>query len=346
MRSLPMKAQAMDLENVLGIAAAWHKNGERVALATVTQTWGSSPRPAGSRMAMTESGKIEGSVSGGCIEGAVVQAALQSLQSGIPALLDFSVTNELAWEVGLACGGTVKVFVEPFSMKPAMLAGLADAATARRPMAFAKRLTDAAEFLLPDPAAPDALNAAGSAALAAEKTGTETISGEAWFIEVRHPAPRLVVVGAVHIAQVLAPLAAMMGFAVTMVDPRRAFNNSERFPGVALCHEWPDAALNGLSPDPRTAVVTLTHDPKLDDPALDRALHSEAFYIGALGSRKTHAARLARLRAAGHGDAALERIRGPVGLDIGAVSAPEIALSIMAEIVAVLRHGGLGARTA
>jgi xanthine dehydrogenase accessory factor len=231
-------------------------------------------------------------------------------------------------------------------MRAETIAALAAAAAARRPVALAVRLTDAANYILPDPAAPAALNAAGAAALAAERNGTEMIDGEAWFIEARNPAPRLVLVGAVHIAQALCPMAALAGLAVTLVDPRRAFGNQARFPDAVISNDWPDVALAALRPDRRTAVVTLTHDPKLDDPALDRALHSEAFYIGALGSRKTHAARLERLRALGHGDAALRRVRGPVGLAIGAAGAAEIALSIIAEITAVRRGAALGARDA
>jgi xanthine dehydrogenase accessory factor len=227
----------------------------------------------------------------------------------------------------------------------ATITALAKSTAARRPVAFAKRLSDAAEFILPDPAASEALNAAGAAVLAADRSETRTIGEEVWFIEARNPPPRLILVGAVHIAQALAPLGSMMGFAVLLVDPRRTFGNDERFPDAEIMNEWPDTALQALRPDARTAVVTLTHDPKIDDPALDQALRSEAFYIGALGSRKTHAGRCERLGILGHENAALQRIRGPVGLDIGAVSAPEIALSVIAEIVAVRRQGRLGTRT-
>lgn len=229
-------------------------------------------------------------------------------------------------------------------MKATMIAALSEAAVSRRPVAFAKRLSDGAEFLLPDPAAPETLNRAGAAALAADKTEVLTIGAESWFIEARPPSPRLILVGAVHIAQALVPIAGMAGFSVMLVDPRQAFGNALRFPGADIRHEWPDAALDALRPDARTAVVTLTHDPKLDDPALDQALRSEAFYIGALGSRKTHAARLERLRALGHDNSVLPRLHGPVGLNIGAVSAVEIALSIMAEIIAVRRQGDLARR--
>ncbi len=229
-------------------------------------------------------------------------------------------------------------------MKLATIAALNEAFAARRPVAFAKNLATAEEFLLPDPSAPAALNEAGAAALARDKTGTIEIDGDAWFIEARNPAPRLILIGAVHIAQALVPLAAMSGFEVILVDPRRGFGNAERFPGTRMINEWPDEALDKLQPDIRTAIVTLTHDPKLDDPALDKALRSAAFYIGALGSRKTHGTRLERLAALGHGEDTLKRIRGPVGLDIAAITTAEIALSIIAEIVAVHRGSRLGVR--
>lgn len=226
-------------------------------------------------------------------------------------------------------------------MKTEHLAALRDAAEARRPVAFAMRLPDGAAYILPDPAAPAALAAEAASMLAEDRTATVRIGGETWFIESRNPAPRAIIVGAVHIAQSLAPLAASMGFAVIVVDPRSAFASADRFPGVATRTDWPDEALDALAPDSRTAIVTLTHDPKLDDPALIRALASDAFYIGALGSRKTHAKRLDRLRGAGLAEAALARIRAPAGLDIGAVTAPEIALSIVAQMVAA-RRGRLG----
>jgi xanthine dehydrogenase accessory factor len=226
-------------------------------------------------------------------------------------------------------------------LRPATITALNKARSERRAVAFAKRLTDSVEFLLPSPDAPASLNEAGLTALRQDKTGMRTIGGEPWFIEARNPPPRLILVGAVHIAQALSPLACMAGFEVILVDPRRTFGNEDRFPGIELMNEWPDTALQRLCPDARAAIVTLTHDPKLDDPALDHALRTEAFYIGALGSRKTHTARLERLRALGHESASLARIYGPVGLDIAAATATEIALSVIAEIVAIRRGGGI-----
>ena len=231
-------------------------------------------------------------------------------------------------------------------MTPALIAALAEARAAKRPVVVATRLSDGAQMLLPAVEGTPELNAAAQAALDDDASGTKAIGGADWFLHAHNPPARLIVVGAVHIAQALVPFAAGLGFGVTVVDPRRAFATDERFPNVAVSGEWPDEAMDALQPDSRTAVVTLTHDPKLDDPALDRALRSLAYYIGALGSRKTHAARLARLRELGHDEAALSRIHGPVGLDIAAVTAPEIALSILAQIVAVRRGAGIGRKQA
>ncbi|MGI4976359.1 MAG: XdhC family protein [Janthinobacterium lividum] len=234
-------------------------------------------------------------------------------------------------------------------MTPALLAALAAARDAKRPAVLATRLPDGAQTLLvrddagslDTPGATPGLADAADAALRDDACRTVTLGGapeESWFLQAFNPPVRLVVVGAVHIAQALVPLASGLGFAVTVVDPRGAFASEARFPGVALSRDWPDEALAALRPDSRTAVITLTHDPKLDDPALDAALRSDAFCVGALGSRKTHAARLDRLRALGHDDAALARIHGPVGLDIAAVTSAEIALSIAAQLVLARRR--------
>ena len=229
-------------------------------------------------------------------------------------------------------------------MSPDILAALIRAQDSNSGVVLATRLPDGAQFVLPDDTAPNSLQDAAREALERDQSTVVTADGERWFLHVHAPAYRLLIVGAVHIAQALAPLAALTGFAVTVIDPRRGFASEERFPGVSLVHAWPDEALAQLKPDLRTAVVTLTHDPKLDDPALNVALRGEAFFIGALGSRKTHAQRLERLRDLGHGDTATARVRGPVGLPLGAVTAPEIALSIVAEIVAAHRGASLAQR--
>ena len=228
-------------------------------------------------------------------------------------------------------------------MTPDLLHALGAARAAGRSVVLATRLPDGAQYLWPD--APAELAAPAAAALSDDAARTVDVAGATWFLHPYAPPRRLIIVGAVHIAQALAPLAARTGLAVHVVDPRGAFATAERFPGVSVRQDWPDEALDALAPDSRTAVVTLTHDPKLDDPALDRALRSDAPYIGALGSRRTHASRLDRLRALGHDSTALARIRGPVGLSLGAVTAPEIAVSILAEIIAARRGAALAARS-
>jgi len=229
-------------------------------------------------------------------------------------------------------------------MKRALLDALNAARVARQPAVLATRMADGAQALfLPEGAQGDA-EIAGlpgdlvTGALAANRSGpAETPVGEV-FLHVFNPPLRLLVVGAVHITQALAPLAGLAGYEVTVIDPRRAFATDDRFPDVAVTTDWPDEAMARLAPDGRTAVVTLSHDPKLDDPALHVALASPAFYIGCLGSRRTHGARLDRLTEAGFDGVARARIHGPVGLNIGARSPAEIAISIMAQITATL-HG-------
>lgn len=231
-------------------------------------------------------------------------------------------------------------------MRTELLERLVEARAQKRRVCLVRLLDAPSETLLVDgervmgpELEPELLEAAAEAVRRDRSTIVTGPRGRA-FLQVLNPPLRLLVVGAVHIAQALVPMAALAGYAVTVVDPRRGFATDARFPDVALLDAWPDEAMSELAPDRRTAVVTLTHDPKLDDPALDVALRSEAFYIGALGSRRTHAARLERLSGLGHGPEALARIHGPAGLDIGAVSPAEIAISILAQMTAVLRQEG------
>ncbi|WP_043363927.1 XdhC family protein [Belnapia sp. F-4-1] len=231
-------------------------------------------------------------------------------------------------------------------MTPEVLAALEAAKSAKRPVALLTRLSDGTQHLWPGSDLPAPLAEAAAKALEEDAAANLTQDGEAWFIHPHNPPLRLIVVGAVHIAQALVPMALAAGYAVTVVDPRRAWATAERFPGITLIHEWTDDAVAALAPDARSAVVTLTHDPKLDDPALEAALTSDCFYIGALGSRRTHAKRVARLTEAGHSAEAIARIHAPVGLNIEAVTAPEIALSILAEVVATRRGAALAQRPA
>ncbi len=218
------------------------------------------------------------------------------------------------------------------------LATLSLAVASGKSVVLATRLDTGEQRLInTNNAAPGEVDQSALAAAQRDQSSTIIIDGVAWFFNVFNSPPTLYIVGAVHIAQPLSQIAALSGFTVTVIDPRTAFATSERFPNLHLITAWPDEALAELPLDLRTAIVTLTHDPKLDDPALIAALRSCAFYVGALGSKKTHAARLARLKAAGFDDAAVARIQGPVGLDIGAISPAEIAVSIMAQIIERLR---------
>ena len=228
-------------------------------------------------------------------------------------------------------------------MKRVLLEHLLAERAAKRPVALATDLADGAQAVVGESMAEGALALEPAAlqeirqAIRKDDSGIVETAGRRIFVQVHNPPPRLLLVGAVHISQALAPMAALAGYGVSIVDPRRSFATEARFPGVALMHDWPDEAMASLKPDARTAVVTLTHDPKLDDPALQAALRAPCFYIGALGSKRTHAARLARLTAAGFSPAEIERIHGPVGLAIGALSPAEIAVSILAQITAVRR---------
>ncbi len=342
-----------DTDAVVAQALAWLAAGRKVALATVARTWGSSPRPAGSKLAVDDAAEFVGSVSGGCIEGAVIQEALEVMEGGGSRVLSFGVSDETAWEVGLACGGKIEVLVEAVVPDPGTpgvprgtLEDLLGARRGRRPVVLATPLAGGAHRLLPvgTEAGPDGAALATAAAEVARRDQAEVVeaAGGAVLLEPHLPPLRLVIVGAVHVAQPLAEMAGLAGFAVTIVDPRRAFATAARFPGQTLVVGWPDAAVTGLLPDVRTAVVTLTHDPKLDDPALVAALASPAFYVGCLGSTKTHAARRTRLGERGVPAAALDRLHGPIGLRIGARTPAEIAVSILGEIVAALR-GAAGA---
>jgi xanthine dehydrogenase accessory factor len=323
-------------DSIPEIALDWHRQGKGAALATVVETWGSAPRQAGSQLAISGGGEIMGSVSGGCVEGAVVTEALAALEDGIPRLLTFGVSDETAFAVGLACGGTIRILVEPVgdgasALPVSVLETVVAARSARQAVALAVNLTDWSRHVL-----SPGMDSAADARFRMDRSGSEE---DGRFIAIHNPPLRLVIVGAVHIAQALVTIARTCGYDPTIIDPRSAFGSAARFPGETLIEDWPDEALEALAPDARTAIVTLTHDPKLDDPAIRYALGSPVFYLGCLGSTKTHAKRLERLRAAGFSDADIARIHAPVGLDIGAKNPAEIAVSVMAQITHALRKG-------
>lgn len=345
------------MRDILSDIDRWNERGEAVALATVIQTWGSAPRGVGAKMAMTADGEIAGSVSGGCVEGAVFETGAEVLQTARPTLLHFGVADDTAWSVGLACGGTIEVFVAPLDRE--WHAALRECLIAERAAATVTvvrgpdRLLGRKLLLTEDgqtqgtiggEADELALAAARSALAAGQSTRVPLDLAEPAevFVEVYLPSPMLVIVGGVHIAIALANLAKTLGYRTVVVDPRKAFGTETRFPHIdRLIQAWPDEALNEIGLTRSTAVAMLTHDPKLDDPGLKVALPSPAFYVGALGSRKTQERRRQRLLAEGLTETHLARLHGPIGLDIGAKTPEEIALGVMAEIVAA-RNGRLG----
>jgi xanthine dehydrogenase accessory factor len=311
-------------------ALAWIRAGQGAALATVVETWGSAPRRVGAQMVVSSGGEMEGSVSGGCVEGAVVLEALEALEEGETKLLEYGVSDGDAFAVGLACGGTIRVLVEPVGaggMPLEMLEALVAARAARTPVAYVTALDGSTRALAHD---------GFEERFRKDRSGVE--EDGATFVAIHNPPLRLVVVGAVHIAQALVPMAQTAGFDPCVIDPREAFGAQARFPQARVINDWPDAALAKVGVDTSTAVVLLTHDPKLDDPALHIALNSQVFYIGALGSKRTHAARIARLSEAGFDCGDIARIHGPVGLDIGAAGPAEIAVSILAQMIQSLRQ--------
>jgi len=303
-----------DLDTLLEKAGEWH--GRPMALATVVSTWGSAPRPRGSHLLVHEDGRFEGSVSGGCVE-ADVLATAAAIIAGAPAVVrHYGVSNDMAWEVGLPCGGEISVLVQPVGergLPESAFDALAEARQHGRGFAIS---TDLATGL----------------SVAGEREGQ--------FVNRYGPPRRLLIVGAVQIAQALAGIARTLGLRPTIIDPRGRFLTEERFPDAELDDRWPDEAVASRKPDSATAVVVLSHDPKIDDPALLAALAAPTGYVAALGSRKNHAARLERLRAAGADPRALSRIQGPAGLNIGAVGPAEIALSIAAAMIVAFNDPG------
>jgi len=350
--SLPSDTEAAPNFDTVNHALDWRKAGHGVALATVTRTWGASPCPVGSHLAIRDDNTFEGSVSGGCIEGEVVTAALKAIRGGGSETLTFGVANEEAWQAGLACGGKVSVFVSALDDNAARaLDGVAAANAAHRPAALLVDTETGAHALWRDgDVSGDSVHPSAAQLgelqqrFSADRSGLlEDDGAKPLFARIYNPGLRLLIVGAVHIAQHLAEMAGRLGYDVTVIDPRDTWGTDARFPHVRLDRRWPSTALEDFQPDARTAVVTLSHDPKLDDPALLAALESDAFYIGSLGSSRTHAARVKRLTEAGVSEAKLARIHAPVGLDIGAQSPGEIALSALAQITEALRRPESGA---
>jgi xanthine dehydrogenase accessory factor len=351
--------------------AAWQAAGVRFAVATVVETWRSAPRRPGAAMAVAENGEVLGSVSGGCVEGAVYEAARESLASGDAALKTYGVTDEDALEAGLTCGGIVDILVRPADPKhfpdlPAVLGRIASG----RPVAVASVMSGAAPaggnlvVTPPDGAGTETAGTLGGARLDAAVTelargmlaqghtgvvhigrnGEQRMDELAVFVQSFAPPPRMLVFGAIDFAGAVARIGKFLGYHVTVCDARPVFATRKRFPDAdELVVQWPHRYLDEHPVGADTVICVLTHDPKFDVPLLERALLTPACYIGAMGSRRTHEDRLSRLREAGVSENALARLSSPIGLDLGARTPEETAVAIMAEIIS-LRWGGTGRR--
>ncbi|MCC6501018.1 MAG: XdhC family protein [Anaerolineales bacterium] len=336
------------MRDILADVEKWIDTGETIALATVIQTWGSAPRKVGSHMAFTASGKIAGSVSGGCVENAVIEAGMQTLKTNQPQLLHFGVADETAWEVGLACGGSIDIFVNKLNTE--FFQRLKSIVEEEPPAIHATVIAGSNNFLGKEIIITKDNQVFGSIgnewdeqvfnlAMDTPTSRRVTLNEETEvFVNIIQSQPALVIVGGVHIAQALSSMAKMLGYTTVLVDPRKAWGSEERFPNVDLLLQlWIDEAFAKIKINSSTAIASLTHDPKIDDPAIKLALNSPAFYVGALGSKSTTAKRRERLLNDGVTESQLARLHAPIGLDIGASTPEEIALAIMSEVVKSFR---------
>ncbi len=325
--------------DVFNTVENWVAQGRKLAMATVISTWGSAPRPVGSVLLVSENGDMAGSVSGGCVENAVVREALQALKTGVARRSHYGISNDDAWAVGLMCGGELDVLATPFPTGETLKA-LRAALRENRGGVLLNRLDapNAEQYFFPADTKWDSPydSIAQKAWRERQSQIIETLEGT-WFALVIPRKAQLLVIGAAHVAAELVRLAKWLDFETIVIDPRQVFTEQTVFPEAPhqMIVDWPAEALPRFQLDAFTYVVLLTHDPRIDDQALHILLHSEAGYIGALGSRRTHEQRIARLRSIGFDEADIARIHAPVGLGIGAKGAKEIALSIVAEIIQV-----------
>jgi xanthine dehydrogenase accessory factor len=322
-------------------------NNQRFATATVTQTWGSAPRPIGSMLLIAEDGTMSGSVSGGCVEGAVVRIARDVLATNTPKLVSFGVSDDEAWAVGLSCGGSIEVFIEPFLAfaEPKMWSILRGPLENNQGAILLTKLNNAVSkhlLVLPNHASiseeladNELINNALETYQQRKTKKFETQNGEVWFAQVFPPKHKLIIVGAAHITVDLVHLAHYFGFETIVIDPRGIFANKTDFPTPPneLHVDWAAEILPNITLDAYTYAVMLTHDPKIDDQALHILLRSDVAYIGALGSKKTHEKRLNRLAEAGFSAEECAKINAPVGVNINAKSAREIAVSIIGALI-------------
>ena len=311
-----------NVDDILTPTSNWLKQKRRIALATVISTWGSSPRPVGGQMAIDQNGEIIGSVSGGCIEGEVISEGINSIKDGMSRVKDYGISNDMAWEVGLACGGELKVLIQPLDVEDKIVYSIVDSIKKREIIKLRINCSNGSRKID---------NTLDNQISHYDDTKNE-------FIHIIDPKPRLFIVGAVHIAQALVSLANVADYEIILIDPRDHFATKSRFPNCKIINEWPDEALSKFNLDKSSHLVTLTHDPKIDDLALIFCMKKNIGYIGSLGSKKTHNKRCERLIEKGFDEIELSKIHAPIGLDIKAKTPAEIAASILAEIINYRRN--------
>jgi len=312
-------------------AEEWLLKSLDIAIITVIQTWGSSPRPIGSSMIVNSNHETIGSVSGGCIESFVFAKSLEVIKNNNYQVLEFGVSNSQAWEVGLTCGGKIKVLVEKFSLKDLnIIKEINNIFENQGSLTLATNLSTGSRKVvnnyttIQDNPLKKANNGISS---------IKDVNGISWFYKVFSSQHRLIIIGAVHISEALVELSNVLNFKTYLIDPRNNFDKNKFSNKAIILNEWPDEGLKKLGIDNKTCIVTLTHDPKLDDPALIYALKSNALYIGCLGSKKTHESRIKRMMKHGFEQNELSKINGPVGLNINAKTPAEIACSIISQII-------------
>ena len=335
--------------DILKIAETWLKEGRKLALATVIKTWGSSPRPVGSQLITDKDGNFEGSVSGGCVEGVVIDKAQLVIDSGMPEILEFKVSNEEAWEVGLACGGTIKVLVNVLGNdRSNILQTLNKHRANDQAVLYCININNGDETLVYRDSSYEGSTISNECMITAVETLNNNhsklyeTSKNSYFLHTHKAPQHIIIIGATHIAQSLCYLGNQLGFKITLVDPRKGFSTGDRFPNHIVLNEWPDDYFKKITLTNNYAIVTLAHDPKIDDPALEIGIRSNAFYIGALGSTRTHSKRIKRLLERGFIEPEINRINSPLGLSINAKTPEEIALSALAEIVKNQRTREIG----
>ena len=311
-----------DVDDILTPTSLWLKQKRKIALATVISTWGSSPRPVGGQMAIDENGEIIGSVSGGCIEGAVISEGINSIKDGKSRIKDYGISNDMAWEVGLACGGELKVLIQPLNLEDEIVYYIVNSIKKREVVKIRIDCSNGNRII--------------DNTIDNQISHFDKLKNE--FIHIIDPKPRLFIIGAVHIAQALVSLANVADYEIILIDPRDHFATKNRFPNCKIINEWPDEALSKFNLDKSSHLVTLTHDPKIDDLALIFCMKKNIGYIGSLGSKKTHNKRCERLIEKGFNEIELSKIHAPIGLDIKAKTPAEIAASILAEIINYRRN--------